>query len=462
MNLQLDPRPFESAKDYRTGDGAYAPVSFWQETIDAAPGEALEGEHACDVAIAGGGFTGLSAAIALKQLRPDLDIHVVERAIAGHGASGRNGGFAMPLIGWDLAYCVDKLGEAEAGKAYRVMYDAVDHLKRFVAEHGIDCDLEATGYLLINTCSAREARAKRELAAAHRLGFEHEWLDAEALRGYIRSETFRSGVFDPRPCVINPAKLARGLKRAAEALGVRVHEQTPVTSLEEGPETVLRTPRGALKARTALLALNGYGGALGFMKARILPVHTYIVLTEPLTAAQLEEIGWGQKRASLETARNFIHYFRLTADNRILFGGEDADLYWGGAFRDHDERIFESLRQRFRAYFPSLDQAAFTHAWGGVLGVTFDMFPSFGQGGEHKNIFHAAGYSGHGVALSNYAGALLAPAILARLGIPVETPRDLPFFFHRKPAWLPPDPLRFAGMRGYRAILRAQDKWQGA
>jgi len=195
------------------------------------------------------------------------------------------------------------------------------------------------------------------------------------------------------------------------------------------------------------------------MAERIIPVHTYIVLTEPLTDAQLDAIGWRRRRTSLETTRNFIHYFRLTADNRIAFGGEDAKLFWGGGYRDVDLPTFAKLESRFVEFFPSLSQVRFTHRWGGVLGVTLDMFPTFGVGGDQGNLFYAAGYSGHGVSLSNYAGRILAPQILARLGKSTPAAGLLPFFCGRLPTWLPPDPLRYMGLQVYRACLRAQDRW---
>ncbi len=461
MTLQLDESAFRTANPPFDAEGRYRPVSFWHETADMTPGQPLEGDTTCDIAVVGGGFTGLSVAHALKRLAPERDVVVLERAVAGHGASGRNGGFAMPLLGWDLLYTARKLGEAAAGAVYRVMYEAVAHVKGFTEEYGIDCDLEATGYVLLNTCAGRERRAREEFELAHRLGFDHVWLDKRELQAYIRGNAFRSGVFDPHPCVLNPAKLSRSLKRAAENIGVRVFEQTPLLALTEGPRIALRTPKGGVRAGRVVLAVNGYGGSLGFMPARILPVHTYIVLTEPLTDAQLGGIGWGAKRASLETARNFIHYFRLTADNRIAFGGEDAQLYWKGRYFDGDKRVFEALKARFRAYFPSLAGVRFTHEWGGVLGVTLDMFPSFGVRGAHGNIYYAGGYSGHGVALANYAGVLLAPHILADIG-GGRADTAPPPFWNRLPPYLFQQPLRYAGMQVYRAALRAQDVVQRA
>lgn len=468
MRLQRDVRHFGGAAAPLDERGAYRPVSYWQETVAITPGDPLKGDTTCDVAILGGGFTGLSCARELKRAKPDLDVVLLEQAVVGHGASGRNGGFAMPLLGWDLTDLVHKRGEAEARSAYRLMYAAVDHVKRLADEEQIACDLESTGYLLIATCAKRDAAVRREAELGQKLGFDHCWLSPDEVRAHIRSESFRSGVYDPHPCVLNPAKLARGMKAAIERLGARVYEQTPLVELTDDDPVRIRTPGGTVRARTAILALNGYGGALGFLRPRVLPVHTYIVLTEPLSDAQLDSIGWRAQRTSLETARNFIHYFRLTADNRIAFGGEDAELYWGGGYRDRDDALCAALERRFREFFPGLAAARFTHRWGGVLGVTIDMFPTFGESTASGRVFHACGYSGHGVALSNYAGCILAPRVLQRLGVSAASGRaahdagPAPFFYNRLPPWLPPDPWRYWGMKAYRRALQTLDWWEGS
>lgn len=462
LNLKINEKPYATALSAVTDTGAYRPVSYWQETIELQPGDPLESDTACDVAIVGGGFTGLSTAYELKRSCPELDIVVLERGVAGHGASGRNGGFSMPLFGWDLLDTVKQRGEEEAGRVYRMMYNAVDHLRDIIERENISCDAEYTGYIMLATCASRERRMRKELDVAHRLGFEHEWLEGDSLDAHIRCDAFRAGLFDPKPFVINPAKLTQGLKDSVERLGVRIYEQTPLLQLTEGAPNTLRTPGGTVSAKRVMLALNGYGTALGFQSSTLLPVHTYIVLTEPLSDAQLASTGWNTHRASLETARNLIHYFRLTVDNRIVFGGEDADLYYGGAFRDHDEKIYEALEGTFRQFFPTLDRVNMTHRWGGTLGVAIDMFPTFGATGEKQRIFYASGYAGHGVSLANYAGCMMAPKILKSLNLAGNPLESNPFFYNRSPFKFPPDPLRYVGMKVYRMALRAQDRIAGA
>jgi glycine/D-amino acid oxidase-like deaminating enzyme len=463
MHLKAKSTPFAAVAGPISAGGAYHPVGFWQETVTIKPGDPLDGDIACDVAIVGGGFTGLSTAYELKKAAPGLNVVLIERAFVGYGASGRNGGFVMPLIGWDLHDVTRRLGEEGARDAYRLMHDAVAHTIRTIRDNGISCDIEQTGYLLLATCPARQGRLREESDLARRLGFEPRWLEGAALREHIRSGAFTAGVFDPHPAVVNPAKLVRGLKSLAENAGVLIHEQTPLVELIDAEPVLLRTPRGTLRAKQVVLAVNGYGGTLGFLRSRIHPVHTYIVLTEPLSGADLDAIGWGARRTSLETDRNFIHYFRLTADNRILFGGEDATLYYGGKLLDEHPPTFRRLEARFREYFPALGHVRFTHRWGGVLAVTLDMLPTFGVDGRHGTIFHAAGYSGHGVALGNYAGKILAPHILRQAGLGISS-EDVPtpFFFNRKPMATPPDPLRYVGLQVYRMALHAQDWWQRA
>ena len=462
MILNFNEAPFAATRPPVRPDGTHESVSFWHETVNITPGAPLQGNIECGVLIIGGGFTGLSTAIELKRAAPQTEVVLLERGVCGHGASGRNGGFAMPLIGWDLSDAARQLGNEAARNAYRLMYKAVAHLKREIKENDIDCDLEESGYLLLATCNSRKRRLLHEDRLAQELGFDITWLEGEALREHIASERFIGGLYDPYPCIVNPAKLARGLKDLAEQLGVRVYEQTPLKRLEISNSGAMAvTADGTVQAQMGMLAVNGYGNALGFMQNQVLPVHTYIVLTEPLSPAQLEEIGWATKRTSLETARNMIHYFRLTADNRILFGGEDVELYYGGRYEDAHEPIFNALTARFREYFPSLSNVAITHRWGGQLGVTMDMFPSFGETGPGNNLFYATGYSGHGVSLSNYAGRIMAPRILGRMGIETDV-HDEPFFYNRQPMRLPPDPLRYAGMRAYRQVLRVQDRIQRA
>ncbi|MFO0946400.1 MAG: FAD-dependent oxidoreductase [Planctomycetota bacterium] len=220
MHLKINPRPFASLSPPLSESGDYRPVSYWQTTVDIRPGDPLVGNVECDVAIVGGGFTGLSTAYELKKADPKRKIVLIERTVIGHGASGRNGGFVMPLLGWDLVDAARKLTPEIAADAYRLMYDAIAHLKELVEVERLDCDWEDSGYLLLATCARREARMRRECEMAHYMGFKHQWIERDALGEFIRSSQFRSGLFDPKPATLNPAKLARALLERVRSLGV--------------------------------------------------------------------------------------------------------------------------------------------------------------------------------------------------------------------------------------------------
>lgn len=336
----------------------------------------------------------------MRRAHPDLDVVVLERATVGHGASGRNGGFVMPLLGWNLVKTTRKLGRERARRAYESMYAAVDHTVRVIREESIDCDLEQSGYLLLATKGDRTDHVRREATLGAELGFGYEYLEGDALRAHVSAEAFRAGCYDPRCAIINPAKLAHGLAEVVRRQGVRIYEQTAVESVDSGEVLTIRANGRTVRTRTLVVAANAYGGSLGFLEARVLPVHTYVVLTAPLSDRMLEHIGWN-RRTSLETARNFIHYFRLTADNRILFGGDDAKLHPGRRYRDYDQGISRRLETRLRSFFPQLSEVPITHRWGGPVAATLDMLPTFGASGPDGNVFHACGYSGHGVALAN-------------------------------------------------------------
>jgi glycine/D-amino acid oxidase-like deaminating enzyme len=429
--------------------------SFWLEGDDYAPGAPLAGERRADVAIIGGGFTGLSAAYFLKRAQPSLEVVVLEQAVVGFGASGRNGGFIMPLLGWNIPDVHKRMGPERTKAAYDFMYQAVDHVGALVREHEMACDYERTGYLMLAMNRARMQHLEREVELARSLGYDYQLLDERGVAEHVRSPAFRGGFFDPRCAIFNPARFTRELARVVRAMGVTICEQTPVTRVDEGAEVAVHTAGGGLvRAPRLVLGTNAYSGALGYFRHRVMPVFTFIVLTEPLTDAQLREIGW-QRRTSLETARNLIHYFRLTADNRIAFGGEDAQYYFGSRFRDRDERVCRRLRRRMVEFFPSLRDIRFTHAWGGPIGFTLDFFPTMGVMGKHRNVFFSVGCCGHGVSLANYAGAVIADLVFEQ-----RTPRTELFFVNRKPFPLPPEPLRWLFSHGYRRSLQLQDWWQ--
>ncbi len=431
----------------------YREKSFWLSQMDIDPNPALEGDARCDVAIVGGGFTGISTAYFLKKFDPSLDVVLLEKELVGYGASGRNAGFSMKLFGFSLAMTKMRFGEKATLQAHRYMTEAVDLVRQLVEEHQIDCDYEHTGFLRLATSPAYEKRIRKEIEDAHKMGIDDiEWLDAEQVAEHVRSPVFRGAAFEADSAILNPAKLVRAMKEIVEEQGVTIHAQTPVEDISAGDRVVLSTPSGQVTADRVVLATNAYTHLLPVARRKQAPAFTHIILTEPLTDEHFDKIGW-QNRQGLEDARNMIHYFRLTADNRLLIGGSDVKIPFGSDMDlDRDETVFARLRDDLRFLFPQLDDLKVEYQWGGPVSVTVDMAPAIGQlwGGR---LLYSVGCTGHGVSLTHLNGKTLAELILGE-----KTQRTEAFFVNRwVPPW-PPEPVRFMATQTIRGALHLQDR----
>jgi glycine/D-amino acid oxidase-like deaminating enzyme len=431
----------------------YEEKSYWLASSPYEESPPLDGSTRVDVAVVGAGFCGLSTAYYLKRADPSLRVAVLEDKVVGYGASGRNGGFAMTLMGFTLSLTALRFGKAKAKQAHDFAHRAVDHIGQMVDAHGIDCDYEKPGLLTVALNRAQAKRLQDEIKLAHQLGIEEvDWLEREALADEVRSPTYLGARYEAQCALINPAKYVRGLKQAALDAGVEVYERTPVTALHTDGLLHLDTSRGIVEAEKVVLATNAFSGRFPQLRNKQFPVFTYIILTEPLSDDQLAEIGW-RARQGIEDARNMIHYYRLTADYRLLFGGSDARYYYGGPLdRDLSPQIFARLRDDLVRTFPSLKKARIEYEWGGPVSVTVDFFPAMGYAGKDERIAYALGCVGHGVAMMNMAGQVLRDLVL---GAQTEL-TDL-FFVNRRVVPLPPEPLRYGVAEAIRGGLRAQD-----
>lgn len=433
----------------------FADRSYWLGATPYEPGPALEGARRADVAIVGGGFTGLCTAHFLRELEPSLDVVVLESEVVGFGASGRNGGFSMTLFGLTLGVTATLFGKERAAAAHHYMEEAVETLERLVGELGIDSDYERPGFLRVATTPSYVKRIRHEIALAEKLGLDGiSWLERDEVRALIDSPTYLGAWSEPRCGLINPAKQARGLAAAVRRSGVDVLERSPVEAIERaGDGFALRTPRGSVTAGRVVLATNAYSHLIPQLRRRQAPAFTHIVLTEPLTDAQLGAIGW-TGRQGIETARNMVHYYRLTADNRLLMGGRDVSLAYGTGM-DHDRNAvtFAGLEDDVRATFPSLRDVRFTHRWGGPVSVPVQMVPALGRLGDPRMVY-SLGCMGHGVSLTHLNGRTLAELVLER-----ETERTSMWFVDRRVVPWPPEPLRYAASRAVRGALRLQDRF---
>lgn len=428
--------------------------SFWLET--AGPYQErppLAGDRTADVCIVGGGFTGVSAALHLKEKAPGLRVLVLEAAVVGFGASGRNAGFSMTLFGLSPEVTLWRFGAARLREADAYMMRAVDLVRRRVAEHQIDCDYEENGLLTVATNPAQRRRLLREMELARKAGLhETAWLEADDVRALVDSPLFLGGRLDRHCALLNPARLVRGLARAAEQAGAEICERSPVVEVVPGRRVRVRTPGGTVTAEKVIFATNAYSARFRPLRSRQLPIHTYIVLTEPLSPEQLSSIGW-RERQGIEDGRNLIHYFRLTRDNRLLMGGDDALYYWGSADdRDRNPAMQRRLQEAVKRIFPALAGIRFTHHWGGPISATLDLAPLIGRIGP--NMFYSVGCMGHGVSLANLNGATLADLALEQ-----QTDLTDVFFVDRRALPAPPEPLRFAVAGAILAGMRLQDRW---
>jgi glycine/D-amino acid oxidase-like deaminating enzyme len=423
---------------------------FWMESAgmwETPVHPPLRGRQRADVAVVGGGFCGMAAAWHVARRFPGKRVVLLEGARCGYGASGRNGGFADPgMPGMEWVY--ETYG-AETARAY---YDAtllgLAQIRAFAREQGVDCELEPNGNMVLAAEESDLEGLAGEQARCRELGIEAELLDREALRRSLRTERFAGGLKLPEACILNPAKLAMGMRRALESAGVEVSERSRVLRLEPGAPVRITTEFADVEAAQAVIALNGYAPQLGLFADRILPLCNYVCATEPLSPAQWEAIGWTGREGISDTRVQFM-YLRPTADGRIVFGGESAPYFYGGRPSSGNYRpAIEKLQHSLLLTFPQLEGVRFTHAWGGTMGFTLDFVPSVGHLDGAPNVFYAGGFNGEGVVMTQLAGLILADLVAGEQSALTR----LPIVDKRMP-WLPPEPLRYAAVRLYEQYL---------
>ncbi len=433
----------------------YADVSFWLATAPPyQPSAPLQGTIEVDVAIIGGGFTGLSTAYHLLRAEPSMKVAVLEREIVGFGASGRNGSFAMTLMGLGIDIMALLKGKQAALEGHRYMERAVDRLGELVEEHRLDCDYIRPGFLRMATVPAHVRKIQKQIELCHKLGITGiEWLERDAAQAQVRSERYLGAWWEPRLALINPVKLVREMKRVAQALAAHIYEHSPVLEITRGVHLVLRTPGGQVQARKLVFATNAYSHLFPMLRRKQIPAWTYMIATEPLTEPQLAAIGW-QNRQGVEDARNLIHYYRLTPENRLLMGGGPVGLSYGDDMkRDADPNAWRHLEEHIAWLFPALKGIRVTHRWGGPFSVTLDLTPALGYLGDHR-VVYAVGCIGHGVSMSQLNGQTLADLLLER-----RTELTDCFIVNRRVIPWPPEPLRLGLSLALRSYLQAEDWW---
>jgi glycine/D-amino acid oxidase-like deaminating enzyme len=422
-----------------------APVPFWLDDPGRpAPLPAVAESLDCDLAVVGGGYSGLWTALIAKERDPGRDVVLVEANRIGWAASGRNGGFAEASLTHGLPNGIDRF-ESELPTLVRLGAANLDAMQATVHKYGIDCDFERTGQMSVATAEWQARDLAEYASVAGRYGEQVEYLDADGVRAEVASPTYHAGLWDREGCaMVHPAKLAWGLRDACLALGVRIHEHTRVTGLEKsGTGMALRTEGGRrITAGRVALGTNVFPSLIKRVRPYLVPVYDYALMTEPLTAAQLAAIGW-RNRQGIGDSANHFHYYRLSADNRILWGGYDAVYHFGNRIApelDQRPKTFEKLARHFYETFPQLSDVRFAYKWGGVID-TCTRFCAFFDTAYGGRVAYAAGFTGLGVGATRF-GAQVMLDLLA--GQPTElTELEL---VRSKPLPFPPEPLKAIGI----------------
>ncbi|MEW5941886.1 MAG: FAD-dependent oxidoreductase, partial [Chloroflexota bacterium] len=409
---------------------------------------------AVDVAIIGGGYTGLATAYFLRKTEPTMKVAVLEGEVVGYGASGRNGGFAMTLFGLEPAVTAMLFGKQKTVEAHRYCERAVDLVRDLIREHNIQSDFEYTGFLRLATTPGYVKRIQHDLELLTGLGVTGiEWIDQAAARAEVNSPLVMGAWKEARCGILNPAKQVREMKRIAQEAGAAVYEQSPVTEIRRGGKFRLQTPKGTVTADKIVFAANAYSHLIPEIWNKQVPAFTHMVITEPLTKAQMDSIGW-KNRQGLEDARNLVHYLRLTKDNRLAIGGSDVTIAYGRDMaRDLNEKTFRQLEKDTVELFPGLKDVKFAFRWGGPVSVTLQMAPAIGMVGDQR-AWYSLGCVGHGVAPTHLNGQTLADLLLER-----QTDLTSVWFVERKPIAWPPEPLRWAASQALLGYLHAEDWW---
>jgi len=422
--------------------------SFWNAP-PADPQPPLEGEARADVAIVGGGLTGLASALALRAA--GVDVALVERDFCGAGASGRNAGHLTPTIGKDLPTLLRRMGEARAAALLRLAERAVEEAEALIRRLAIDCDYVASGNVLAGLHPGQRGRLARGAEVAARLGAKVSFLDEGEVRWRRLPEFVRFGVLEERGGTLDPGKLVRGLRAAALAAGVRVHEGSEVAAIAPGPARAVETERGRLRAERIVLATNAYALASeGWLRRRVVPLRVTLFATRPLLPPERSRLGWPGGEG-LYTAHEVLESWRLTADGRLVGGSRFVRYAWGSGLADGSSpRLLRRLAALVAERFPGLD-APIDAFWGGWIGATLDFLPLLGARWRPRNLHYGLAYNGHGIAQACLFGRLLAEAALGRESEEAE-------LLARTGVPLPPEPLRWIVARGILGALELRDR----
>ena len=450
---------FDRPLDDELVTAALAPAVFGSMWLDpAVSGERpqyprLTGPLACDLLVVGGGYTGLWAALHAAQRNPGATIVLIEGQRVGWAASGRNGGFVDASLTHG-AHNGRTRWPAEFDQLERLGLANLDGMQADIEGYGMQVDWQRTGMLAVAT----ETHQVQWLRDAADDG-EGEFLNAERVRAQVNSPTYQAGLFSANSCaIVNPARLVFELARICSEKGVRIHEHTPAQRVRrDGSGVVVETPAGSITAQQVVLATNAFPSLLRRNRLHTVPVYDYVLGTQPLTGEQLERIGW-RDREGISDAANQFHYYRLSADNRILWGGYDAAYYYGRRVdprREDRPSSFRKIAGHFFITFPQLQEVRFSHRWSGPIDTNTRFCAHWGVAGRGR-IVYVNGFTGLGVGAARFAADVCLDLLDGQ-----RTDRTELEMVRKKPLPFPPEPLASAGIQVTRWSLDRADHHAG-
>ena len=419
------------------------------------------GRQRVDVAVIGGGFAGLSAAYHLLRRQPGIRVVILEAERLGAGASGRTTGMLGPGVGQNLAAVVRRFGTARTQALYRATLQAIDDVHALIVTEGINCQLEMNGQIIVARSHAGRRRVAATAALLQQLALPGELLDDESLSRVISLASHDDGRRNgpaalrlPTAGTLHPMQLIAGLAERVTARGGTIFEGARVLDIGRGqPVQLTLAGGGTVEADSVVVATAGYTPNLGLLRGRLLPVHLQVLVTEPLTTDQHQQIGWAGREGIVE-ARRVFNYFRLTADNRIVFGGGSPRYCWGGRTQDMKQSVsaLTRLTHELHHTFPVETALRVAGGWTGVIGYTIDTLPAIQRARENPAVIHVVGWCGHGVALSLASGAWVSHMLYDN-----AVPEDLPWY-RNNPPLVPFEPIRWIAFRTGVGIMSLQDR----
>jgi gamma-glutamylputrescine oxidase len=430
-----------------TQKNPYRPIGGWVEPPSdlQAP---LEGDVNADAVVVGAGFAGLSTALELSAR--GAKVVVIERDFAGFGASGRNAGYLAGSMGVEFDFFLKRVGHERARRIVDFYDEGVSYVEGKLREYGIDCDYVNSGIIRAGVHRSQEGKLRKAMQTGLELGSHTEFLDSAAMRERGIPPAFLFGTYTALGGTLDPGKYVMGLRRAALQAGVRIYENSALQSFSEGKTVKAETARGSASAPFLVLATNAYTPQLGMLKDKVAPMRVSAIETEPLSAAQLAELGW-HGREGIVTPHWTMESYRLTASNTLVTTTKQLDYVYGSQTPNvPDHAAYAALAEGLHERFPSLRGIAIRACWSGYVSLAYDALPVVGATGAHDNVLYSAGCSGHGLGTQSLVGQLLAERICGKEHPLLEALR------HKSPSTLP-EPLQWCALKSALAITKLLD-----